>query len=97
MFEVNGILYASSAKELIKIQDAKVTGDKMLLLIFSSGEKRVFDATVLNEEAFAPLNDPEVFNDFKIVHGVITWMDESIDCAPEYMYEHSYAYPVLTY
>lgn len=39
MFEVNGILYAGSAKELLKIQDAKVTGDKMLLLTFSSGEK----------------------------------------------------------
>ena len=47
MFEVNGILYAGSAKELLKIQDAKVTGEKMLLLTFSSGEKRVFDATVL--------------------------------------------------
>ena len=33
MFEVNGILYAGSAKELLKIQDAKVTGEKMLLLI----------------------------------------------------------------
>ena len=36
MFEVNGILYAGSAKELLKIQDAKVTGEKMLLLTFSS-------------------------------------------------------------
>lgn len=95
MFEVNGILYASSSKELLKIQDAKVTGDKMLLLTFSSGEKRVFDATVLKGDVFAPLNDPAVFNNFKIVHGVITWMDEDIDCAPEYMYEHSYAYPSM--
>ena len=87
MFEVNGILYAGSAKELLKIQDAKVTGEKMLLLTFSSGEKRVFDATVLN--------DPDIFSNFKIVHGVVTWMDEEIDCAPEYMYEHSYTYPSL--
>ena len=81
MFEVNGILYAGSAKELLKIQDAKVTG-----------EKRVFDATVLKGDVFAPLNDPAVFNNFKIVHGVITWMNEEIDCAPEYMYENSYEY-----
>lgn len=40
MFEVNGILYAGSTKELLKIQDVKVTGDKMLLLTFSSGEKK---------------------------------------------------------
>lgn len=92
MFEVNGILYAGSAKELLKIQDAKVTGDKMLLLTFSSGEKRVFDATILKGDVFAPLNDPAVFNNFKIVHGVITWMNEEIDCAPEYMYENSYEY-----
>ena len=90
MFEVNGILYAGSPKELLKIQDAKITGDKMLLLTFSSGEQRVFDATV-----FTPLNDPTVFSNFKIVHGAITWMDGEIDCAPEYMYEHSYAYPAL--
>ena len=95
MFEVNGILYAGSAKELLKIQDAKVTGEKMLLLTFSSGEKRVFDATVLNEEVFTPIIDPDIFSNFKIVLGVVTWMDEEIDCAPEYMYEHSYTYPSL--
>ena len=37
------------------------------------------------------LTDAKV-TDFKIVHGALTWMDEEIDCAPEYMYEHSYAY-----
>lgn len=95
MFEENGILYADSSKELLKIQGAKVIGSKVLLLTFSSGEKRAFDATVLKGNVFAPLNDPAIFNNFKIVHGVITWMNEDIDCAPEYMYEHSYAYPAL--
>ena len=85
MFEGNGILYAGSPKELLKIQDAKITGDKMLLLTFSSGEQRVFDATVLKGEVFTPLNDPAVFSNFKIVHGAITWMDGEMDCAPEYM------------
>ena len=92
MFEENGILYADSSKELLKIQDAKVIGSKVLLLTFSSGEKRAFDATVLKGNVFAPLNDPAIFNNFKIVHGVITWMNEDIDCAPEYMNEHSHAY-----
>ena len=54
MFEENGILYADSSKESLKIQDAKVTGEKMLLITFSSGEKRVFDATVLKGDVFAP-------------------------------------------
>lgn len=92
MFELNGILYASSPKNMIKIQTAKVTGNKMLLLTFASGEKRIFDATILEGEVFAPLDDSSVFGNFKIVHGAITWMDGQIDCAPEYMYENSFPY-----
>ena len=53
----------------------------MRLLAF---RKRLFDATVLKGDVFTPLNDPTIFNNFKIVHGVITWMDKDIDCAPEY-------------
>ena len=79
MFEENGILYADSSKELLKIQDAKP----------------LFDATILNGPAFAPLSDEKIFKDCKVVDGIVTWMDEDIDCAPEYMYEHSYAYPAL--
>ena len=85
---------------MLKVVDAKVTDYLMMLITFSNGEKRVFDATVLTGSAFEPLEDIDIFNNFKIVHGAITWMNEEIDCAPEYMYEHSYAYPgsrLLTY
>lgn len=92
MFEINGIVYASEFKESLKITDAKITDHLMMLLTFSNGEKRVFDATVLTGPVFKPLEDDLVFENFKIVHGVLTWMDEEIDCAPEYMYERSYAY-----
>jgi len=92
MFEVNGILYADSPKDMLKITNAKITGKQMMLLTFSSGEQRVFDASILNGEVFEPLKEDSIFRDFKISHGVITWMDEEIDCAPEYMYEHSYPY-----
>lgn len=92
MFEVNGIIYASEFKESLKIIDAKVTDHLMMLITFSTGEKRVFDATVLTGSAFKPLEDDAVFANFKIVHGVLTWMNEEIDYAPEYMYEHSYSY-----
>ncbi|MCD8022860.1 MAG: DUF2442 domain-containing protein [Lachnospiraceae bacterium] len=95
MYEVNGILYAGTSDELIKIKDARITGRKMMLLTFSSGEMRVFDAEALNGEVFQPLDDEQIFQDFKIVHGVVTWMNEEIDCAPEFMYEHSYAYYTL--
>lgn len=92
MFEINGIVYANEFSESLKITDAKVTDHLMMLLTFSTGEKRVFDATVLDGPAFKPLANDAVFKNFKIVHGVLTWMDEEIDCAPEYMYEHSFAY-----
>ncbi len=92
MFEIDGILYAGSQADMIKIQKAEVTGRMMMLLTFSSGEKRVFDAEILKGEVFEPLKDDSVFRNFKIVHGVITWNNEEIDCAPEYMYEHSYPY-----
>lgn len=92
MFEVNGIVYANEYKDSLKITDAKVTDRLMMLITFSTGEKRVFDATVLTGSAFKPLEDESVFESFKIIHGVLTWMNEEIDCAPEYIYEHSYAY-----
>ncbi len=92
MFEVNGIVYANEFTESLKVTDARVTDRLMMLLTFSTGEKRVFDATILTGSAFEPLADESVFEDFKIVHGALTWMDEEIDCAPEYMYKHSYAY-----
>lgn len=80
---------------MLKVVDAKVTDHLMMLITFSNGEKRVFDATILTGSAFEPLEDIDIFNNFKIVHGAITWMNEEIDCAPEYMYEHSYAYEEL--
>lgn len=92
MFEVNGIVYANEYKDSLKITDVKVTDRLMMLITFSTGEKRVFDATVLTGSAFKPLEDESVFESFKIIHGVLTWMNEEIDCAPEYIYEHSYAY-----
>lgn len=95
MFTLNGIVYASEKPENIQILSAKPLDDMMMLLTFSTGEQRLFDATILNGPAFAPLSDEKIFKNCKIVDGVVTWMDEDIDCAPEYMYEHSYAYPSL--
>lgn len=92
MFEVNGIVYANEFKKSIKITDAKITDRFMMLITFSTGEKRVFDAAMLSGSAFGPLKNETVFEKFRIIHGAVTWMDEEIDCAPEYMYENSYAY-----
>lgn len=93
MYELNGIVYAGEPVEGIEIKAVQPLDDMMMLLTFSTGERRIFDATVLSGSAFAPLSDETIFRNCKIVNGVVTWDNEEIDCAPEYMYEHSYAYP----
>jgi hypothetical protein len=56
----------------------------------------LFDATVLNGVAFEPLKDEAVFKAAVVDHGVVTWMDGEIDCAPEFMYKHSYEYSMVS-
>ena len=92
MFILNGIVYASERPENIEVTQATPLEDMMMILTFSTGEQRLFDATVLTGPAFQPLADTKVFNPCKVVDGVVTWMDEEIDCAPEFMYEHSFPY-----
>ena len=95
MFILNGIVYANEKPENIQIVAAKPLDDMMMILTFSNGEQRLFDATVLTGSAFEPLTNDSVFKDCKVVDGVVTWMNEDIDCAPEYMYAHSYVYPSM--
>ena len=92
MFTLNGTVYASEKPENIQIVSAIPLDDMMMLLTFSTGEQRLFDATVLAGPAFEPLKDEKVFKNCRVVDGIVTWMNEEIDCAPEYMYENSYAY-----
>ena len=93
MFVLNGIVSASEKRDGIEVSSAKPLDDMMMLLTFSTGEQRLFDATVLTGSAFLPLKDENIFKNCKVVDGAVTWMDEEIDCAPEFMYEHSFAYP----
>lgn len=92
MFIVNGIVYASEKPENIQIISAKPLDDMMMILTFSTGEQRLFDATTLSGPAFQPLADKKIFDSCKVVDGVVTWMNEEIDCAPEFMYQNSYPY-----
>lgn len=93
MFTLDGIVYASEKPENISILSAKPLDDMMMILTFSTGEQRLFDATILTGPAFEPLKNEGIFRDCKIIDGIVTWMDEDIDCAPEYMYQNSYEYP----
>ena len=88
MFVLNGIVYASEKRNDIEVISVKPLDDMMMILTFSTGEQRLFDATILTGSAFLPLKDDNIFKNCKVVDGAVTWMDEEIDCAPEFMYEN---------
>ena len=69
--------------------DVQVMDNLMLLLTFNDGTRRLFDAVQLKGPVFKCLNKPEIFKTANIEYGVVTWMNGEIDCAPEFMYEHS--------
>ena len=92
MFISNGFVYGGSPKGSVSVAKALPLGDMMMLITFTTGETRLFDATILSGPVFEPLRNPDVFKNAEVDHGVITWMNGAIDCAPEFMYEHSYEY-----
>lgn len=74
MFVLNGIVHASEKQENIEILSAKPLDDMMMILTFSTGEQRLFDATILKGAAFQPLTNDTIFKNCKVVNGVVTWM-----------------------
>jgi hypothetical protein len=96
MFVWNGIVYGEQPTESIRVASVKPLDDMIMLITFTTGETRLFDATVLNGVAFEPLKDEAVFKEAVVDHGVVTWMDGEIDCAPEFMYKYSYEYSMIS-
>lgn len=93
MKEINGIVYAENPASPLEVTAVKALSDQMLLLTFSTGEKRLYDATqLLRFPAFERLNDEAVFSHPVLEDGVVTWDYGEIDIAPETMYANSYPY-----
>lgn len=92
MYIINDICYAGEPKEGIEITDIKMCKDHTMLVTFSTGETRLFDSSTLIGPVFEPLKNIDVLKNIKIEHGIPTWLDGTIDVAPEYIYEHSYKY-----
>ena len=61
MFVLNGIVYASEKRNDIEVISVKPLDDMMMILTFSTGEQRLFDATILTGSAFLPLKDDNIF------------------------------------
>ncbi|MDR0949934.1 MAG: DUF2442 domain-containing protein [Lachnospiraceae bacterium] len=93
MYIIDGIAYAGDYNKEIKVMSVKPLNNMMMLITFSTGEVRLFDATYLLEmPAFGSLEDPAIFSHPSIEYGVVTWNNGDIDIAPETMYCESYPY-----
>lgn len=97
MFIRNGFVCGGESENATKIISAQALPDQMMLIVFNNGEERLFDASILSGPVFEPLRIESVFINFTIDHGVITWCNGEIDCAPEFMYRNSYEYLRDTY
>ena len=61
MYIMNGFVYGGEPAASIEISSVKVLDDMIMLVSFSTGEKRLFDATILQGEVFEPLKKEDVF------------------------------------
>lgn len=75
--------------ELIWINSAKYLGDYRLLLSFSNGAERVVDVKdfIATHPLFSPLRDKQLFSRFQLDGWTVSWLNGTLDIAPEYLYE----------
>ena len=92
MREIKGVVYPDCEDEAVRVAGVKALPDRMMLIDFANGERRLFDSTLLKGPAFEKLDDAAIFAAPTIEHGVVAWDDGNIDVAPEFMYANSYAY-----
>lgn len=93
MYVINGIAYAGEPKESIRVKAVRPLDELCLMITFTTGEKRIYDATpLLKYPAYQPLKDKAVFDRVYVECGTLVWNDGKIDIAPERLYEESYAY-----
>ena len=80
------------ANPVLKIVAAKSCGGHELEVLFSNGDRRLFDGRkLLVGEVFAPLADEKAFNDYQLDYETLTWLNGEVDVAPEFVYENSTA------
>lgn len=90
MYIIDGIAYAGEQAPAIKVSGVRPLPDHKLWLRFNTGEVKVFDFTpLLQDAAFAPLKDMDIFAGVYIDYGVTVWNDGDIDISPRYLYDHA--------
>ena len=94
MYVLNDIAYAENFNNKdLKIVEIKIVSELCMLVTFSNGEKRIFDAKYLIKyPAYQKLEDFDMFKKAYLENGVIVWDNGSIDIAPDTVYQNSYEY-----
>lgn len=76
--------------KLIWITDAQIVKDYIMCLTFNDGCRKLYDFAPLldgSNPAFLPLKDRSVFTDIRLDGWTVTWMNGTVDIAPEFLYE----------
>lgn len=93
MFVKNDIAYAGKFEKELKVTSIKVVLKLCMLVTFSTGEERIFDASeLLKYPIYKKLEDYEVFKNAYIENGIIVWDNGTIDISPETVYANSFEY-----
>ena len=96
MYVLNDIAYASNNEQDLKIEKFKIIADLCMLITFSNGEKRIFDATnLLKYPIYQKLKEYDVFNNAYIENGILVWNEGKIDISPETVYCNSFEYELI--
>ncbi len=93
MFEEDRIIYATDATPEIRVVGARAVGNDYLVVTFDTGEERLLDTKeLLDMPAFEPLSDPDIAEAVYVDHGMLMWLNGTIDLAPEATYRMSHEY-----
>lgn len=72
-----------------RVKEATPTEDYKLLLTFTNGEHRIFDARpLLDMSVFKPLANKQFFQSVKVAYGTVIW-PQDIDYCPDTLYSES--------
>ena len=81
------MLYADDKSEMISVQSVRPMPDYHLWLRFADGEICSFDMTpLLGIPCCQLFRDPSVFDRVYLDDGIPTWLDGTVDIAPETLY-----------
>ena len=94
MYIVNDVAYAENFNNKnLKIVELKIISELCMLVTFSNGEKRIFDAQFLMQyPIYKKLQDFNIFKNAYIENGIIVWNNGEIDIGVDTVYDNSFVY-----